>query len=352
MTKCRITYLACAAAVLGTGLAASPAGADQAFRVVIPGQSIQKAVDAASPGDTILIAPGTYRESVLVSTSGITLRGMGPSTVIRPSSTKAANACATAGSGICVTGTTQNKVSNVTLTSLTVTGFTKNGVSALNTDRLAVRDVRSVKNGVWGIALERSVRSTVRSNTLLDNGDAGVFLANTIKEEDGAADALGTVVERNRAQGNRIGVTVRRLRNVTVADNVFTGNCAGVFVVGDENKPKTGAVTVRGNQLTENNKSCPGNSRLEAIQGSGIVVTGADDTVITRNRITGHSGTSGLSGGIVLYKSFVGATSERNRISDNVVENNSPADLINNEPGTTNTFERNTCKVSKPAGLC
>ncbi|MGZ6144252.1 MAG: hypothetical protein ACXWLM_13005, partial [Myxococcales bacterium] len=38
--------------------------------------TIQSAVDAASPGDWILIAPGTYKESVLVTTPGIHLRGL------------------------------------------------------------------------------------------------------------------------------------------------------------------------------------------------------------------------------------------------------------------------------------
>jgi hypothetical protein len=35
-----------------------------------PAGSIQKAVDGARPGDTVLIAPGTYRESVVVKNSG------------------------------------------------------------------------------------------------------------------------------------------------------------------------------------------------------------------------------------------------------------------------------------------
>jgi parallel beta-helix repeat protein len=353
MKKYRIACLACTAAVLGTGLAAAaPSAADQRLHVVRPGESIQKAVDAAGVGDTVLITPGTYKESVLVTTAGLTLRGMGSRTVIQPGTKKAANACAEGGNGICVVGTKELGVKGVTVANLTVTGFPKSGVSALWTDGLTVRNVSAVKNGVWGIAQERSVRSVLRGNTALDNGDAGLFLANTIKEELGASDTGGTIVDRNKAEGNRIGITVRRLRNLTVANNRFTGNCAGVFVVGDENKPKTGALTVRDNEVSLNNKSCPASSRLEAIQGSGIVLTGAEDTVVTGNRVTGHSGTSGLAGGIVLYKSFVGVTSDRNRISDNVVENNSPADLVNTDTGTGNTFERNTCKVSRPTGLC
>jgi parallel beta-helix repeat protein len=205
---------------------------------------------------------------------------------------------------------------------------------------------------VWGIATEQSARGTFRGNTARDNGDAGLFLANTVTEELGAMDTGGTVVEYNRLQGNRIGVTVRRLRNLTVSDNHLTGNCAGLFVVGDENKPKAGRVTVRENRIERNNKSCPKTARLDALQGSGIVLTGTEDNLVTHNVIRDNVGASPLSGGIVVFKSFVGTTSERNRVSDNLLQRNAPADLVNTDPGQGNTFQGNICRLSQPAGLC
>ncbi|MCF4137274.1 right-handed parallel beta-helix repeat-containing protein [Streptomyces sp. Tue 6430] len=364
MKKCHLVYLACTAAVVGAGLGAAPASAGHMIHVVHAGQSIQKAVDAAAPGDTVLIAPGTYRESVTVTTSGLTLRGVGRGVVIQPAAAKSAAAatgksaaaatagCAAAGNGICVVGTKNRKLEDVTLASLTVTGFTRSGVYAADTDGLTVRKVTAVKNGVWGIAQEASVRGVFRGNTARDNGDAGLFLANTITAEQGATDTGGTLVERNRLEGNRIGVTVRRLRNLTVAENHVTGNCAGVFVVGDENKPKAGAVTVAANRIVRNNKSCPKTARLDALQGSGVVMTGTEDTLVTRNVIRDNAGKSPLSGGIVLFKSFVGTTSERNRISDNELSGNLPADLVDQETAKANTFEANSCQVSRPAGLC
>ncbi|MEV0634507.1 right-handed parallel beta-helix repeat-containing protein [Streptomyces sp. NPDC050619] len=352
MKKCQIAYLACSTAVVGAVLGAAPPVAGHTTHLVRPGESIQKAVDAAGPGDTVLVTLGTYRESVTVRTPGLTLRGMGRGTVIEPGPKKAADSCAAGGNGICVVGTKDRAVEGVTIASLTVTGFAKAGVSAMETDGLTVRKVTAAKNGVWGIAQERSVRSVFRKNTALDNGDAGLFLANTISAEEGAADTRGTVVEDNRLEGNRIGVTVRRLRNLSVEDNHLTGNCAAVFVVGDENKPKTGDLTVRDNHIARNNKSCPKTERLPFLQGSGIVLTGAEDTLVTGNTITENIGTSPLSGGIVLFKSFVGVTSERNRITDNVLEGNAPADLVNTDTGAGNTFEANSCRASQPAGLC
>lgn len=48
--------------------------------------SIQQAVDAAMPGDTIFICPGVYDEQVVVTTSDLTIQGSGMEiTIIRPS---------------------------------------------------------------------------------------------------------------------------------------------------------------------------------------------------------------------------------------------------------------------------
>ncbi|MFE9837899.1 nitrous oxide reductase family maturation protein NosD [Streptomyces sp. NPDC005551] len=376
MRKCHIAPLACAAALLGTALGAAPSAAAHRVHLVKPGESIQKAVDSARPGDVVLLARGTHHGSINVTTPGLTLRGMGRGTVLEPGkgtstattkpstgsgaaeaaeaakAAEAAGSCAAAGNGICVAGTKDHNVDYVTIASLTVTGFSKTGVYANEADGLTVRNVTAVKNGVWGIATEHSVHGLFRDNTARDNGDAGLFLANTVKEEQGATDTEGTVVEHNRLEGNRIGVTVRRLRNLTIVDNHLTRNCAGVFVVGDENKPKTGFVTVRDNRIERNNKSCPKTARLDALQGSGIVLTGADDNLVTHNVIKDNAGKSPLSGGIVVFKSFVGATSERNRIIDNLLRDNSPADLVNTDPGKGNTFRDNSCRSSKPAGLC
>ncbi|GAB2730755.1 right-handed parallel beta-helix repeat-containing protein [Streptomyces bullii] len=353
MIKRHFAYLACAAAVVGTGIGAAPPLESSKTHVVRPGQSIQKAVDAARPGDTVLLSPGTYHESVRVTTSGLTLRGTGKRpVVIRPATTKAANSCAQAGNGICVEGTSSRPVEGTTITGLILTGFAKNGLWASHTDRLTVRRVTAEKNGQWGIAQQRSVRGLFTYNTARNNGDAGVFLANTVTEEGGATDSLGAVVARNRLEGNRIGLTVRRLRNMTVAYNHATGNCAAVFVVGDETPPRAGALTVRDNRILANNKHCPKTPRLPFLQGSGIVLTGAEDTLVTRNEVADNKGTSPLSGGVVLFKSMVGAKNERNRITDNTLRNNSPADLVNADTAKNNTFQGNTCTVSKPAGLC
>ncbi|MFF1279676.1 nitrous oxide reductase family maturation protein NosD [Streptomyces sp. NPDC058299] len=360
MKKRHISYLACTAALVGTFAGTTPASAAHRTLVVHPGESIQKAVNAARSGDTVLVLAGTYRESVTVRTAGLTLRGAGHRTVIRPAaktpattSGKATVSCLGNGNGICVVGGKNKALRDVTVADLKVAGFARTGLWAMGTDHLTVRRVTADDNGQWGIAQEHSTRGVFEENTARGNGDAGLFLANNVKAEQGAADSKGALVEHNHLEDNRIGITVRRLRNLTVTGNYLTANCAGVFVVGDENKPRAGALTVSDNRLERNNKYCPKTARLPYLKGSGIVLTGTEKALVTGNTVIGHSGRSPLSGGIVLFKSFVGAPSEQNRITGNHLENNAPADLVNQEAAKRrNAFDGNSCRASKPAGLC
>ncbi|MFJ4190602.1 nitrous oxide reductase family maturation protein NosD [Kitasatospora sp. NPDC089509] len=355
----RVHHLAAATAaatalttVLAT-LAAAPAAhaAGGTVHLVEPGGSIQQAVDAAAPGDTVQLLPGTYRGSVRITTPGLTLRGAGPASVITPGD-DTGNACATAGHGVCVAGSEAAPVPDVTIETLAVTGFRKNGIDASGTTGLTVRATYVHDNAQQGISQEMSTKAAILGNRSVDNGQSGVFLANYAYREGGAPDTGGTVVEGNELTGNRVGVTVRRLRVLTVQDNRISGNCSGVFVVGDEGVPRAGDLDVKHNRVVANNKFCPANPRLGAIQGAGIVLTGTEDTRVTDNEVHDNVGASDFSGGIVLFKSVVGIPNTRATIADNHLSGNGPADLADRDTGTGNTFTRNTCALSEPSGRC
>ncbi|MEE1824239.1 right-handed parallel beta-helix repeat-containing protein [Streptomyces sp. BE20] len=341
-----------------TALGAAPAQAAGPLHLVRPGESIQQAVDAALPGDTVQLLPGEYRGSVRIATPGLTLRGAGPESVILPADTaragvpETAAACATAGHGLCVVGADDRPLTGVTVEGLAVTGFRKNGINATGTDGMTVRATHVHDNGQQGISQERSTRGVITANESTRNGQSGVFLANTVDSEGGALSADGTVVSGNLLADNRIGVTVRRLRDLSVEQNEIHGNCGGVFVVGDEGVPRAGALTVTRNRVVANNRYCPPNPRLDHIQGAGIVLTGAEETTVTENQVRDNVGASPFSGGIVLVHSVVGVANARNTVADNLVVGNGPADLADRDTGTDNAFARNHCAVSEPAGHC
>ncbi|WP_443057154.1 right-handed parallel beta-helix repeat-containing protein [Streptomyces sp. NBC_00669] len=376
-----------AAAVAAVGAGGAPAQA-ASVRVVHPGESIQAAVDAAAPGDTVLVLPGTYRGSVQISKPRVTLRGTGAGiTVLAPATTASdpqsttgpanpatnpatnsainpatnpdtgnatstststsAVACAAAGDGLCVTG-----ADGVRVESLTVTGFAKYGIWATSADRLTVDHVRADANGQYGIGQEKSIRSRFTSNEASGNGEAGLFVANAVSEEGGATDTQGTEIRGNALTGNHMGLVVRRLRRVTVDANTISGNCAGVFLVGDENTPRAGEMTVTGNKVDANNAYCAATARLPYVQGSGIVLTGVENTLVSGNEVTGNVGASPLSGGVVLFPSFTGKPDSGNTVRNNTLLHNGPADLADRDHGTGNTFTANECQVSLPAGHC
>jgi hypothetical protein len=89
----------------GVALAAAIGSAGAQSSVVGPGESIQKAIDAADPGDTIVVR-GVHREDVVIRKNGIKLRGVGNAVIEVPTRAKADSPCSKAfGPGaFCVLG--------------------------------------------------------------------------------------------------------------------------------------------------------------------------------------------------------------------------------------------------------
>jgi hypothetical protein len=201
----------------------------------VPGDypTIQAAVDAAGEGDTILVAPGVYSEHVVVSTSGLTLRGAGPvSPVERPS--------ASAGENVVLDGTDLGGVG---------IGIHVRGASAA--EPVIGVDVSrfEVRNFERGITVQWAVETRVSHNYLHDNLDkaAPAVLGDGYGLE--LTSAWASDVGHNRISGNgfggvRIGgapgSTDNTVHHNLIDENgldacVVCGNGFGIHVTGASN---------------------------------------------------------------------------------------------------------------------
>ncbi len=354
-----------AACVAGLGVALSAACAASASAaatiIVTPGQSIQAAVDAARPGDTVLVEPGVYRQSVQIRTNRITLRGSGAfhgGTVLEPPAVFPHNVC-NAGfgrTGVCVlarrvntrTGVVRTPVVGDTITGMYIAGFPGNGVFGYGTIGLRVVHVVAVNDGGYGISRFASTRTLFADDTAIGNHEAGFYV--------GDSPNAATVVRNDRAMGNQFGIFVRHARGVSIHGNRLTGNCQGILVLDDGQRGGAGNVRVWRNIVLRNNKFCrkhgdtPVNTR-----GGGILLLGATHTWVAGNKVRGNAGHQINSGGIVVASAHSlthGSDPRFDTIAHNTAFRDHPADLIWDGSGIGVRFLANRCLTSIPAGLC
>jgi parallel beta-helix repeat protein len=304
---------------------ASGAQADSAT-VVGPGASIQAAVDAADPGDTILVF-GTHRENVAIQTDGLTLRGVGA--VIVPPAAPAVHACFDptevdeAVHGICVigdvdfdTGEISRYVEGVTIRGFSVRGFTGSGLSAI---------------GASG--------TTFTDNVVSNNGDAGIT----------ALQSKGTRLLSNQASGSRFGIFILGALGGEIVGNSVHDNCVGVFAFLD-----AAQFRIATNAINRNTRLCPATiDEWPALSGVGVLLIGATSNTISANLILGNvpAGDTAFSGGVVVVAVPDDPPASDNVVKHNIILRNDP-DIFWDETGTGNVFANNLCQTSTPPDLC
>jgi parallel beta-helix repeat protein len=289
--------------------------------VAAPAQaSIQSQIDAAAPGDTIVVR-GTHRENVVIGKDGITLRGAGA--VLLPPAVPATNACFDPTDpnesvhGICVsgdvdfaTGEITRYVKRVSVSGFTVRGFTGNGISTAG-----ARD------------------ATLSGNVAAGNGDGGIA----------AIGSSGVRVLHNRTADNRFGIYIGSSVGGSIAGNSVHDNCIGVFVLAAFGP--AGGFPISANAIRHNTKACPAAGDWPALSGAGVVLMGASDTTVAANAITGNvpSGETFRSGGVAVLAEPGGTVPERNLVTGNVIFGNEP-DIFWDHSGTGNVFRGNLCR--------
>jgi len=153
-----------------------------------PFLTIQSAIDAADPGDTILVAAGTYKEHIEIAKSSLTLKGIGdPPPVIDggwtvetvvyvhdATNVTVENFEVTGGTGDLVYG---ENADNITIRSVIAHGSTGDeGIQVKYSDNVTIEDCTSYGNMGDGICVSYGSGHLIRHNLVYDNDDRGIYL--------------------------------------------------------------------------------------------------------------------------------------------------------------------------------
>lgn len=315
--------------LVSTGFAsAKPKG-----HVVRPGESIQKAIKAAHPGDSIVVLGGVHRETVTIKKDGISLRGV--DAVLKPPA-KPTSPCGA--SGFCV------KADNVSISGFTVRNFPATGIIAIGVRNAKFMTNRAFNNKEYGIAAFSSTGTTIISNLTRGSDEAGIYVGDSPH-----ADAI---VAANETYGNLFGIFVRNARHGKIAGNEVHNNCMGMLFLADAPGP-AGVFEVRGNKVVNNTRACPAFEDAPPLSGVGIALLGARGMEIKSNHIIHNvpSGPTEFSGGVMVVSGFEGTPPTNNTITGNTILRNKP-DIFWDKSGSGNRLKPNNCKTSKPGRLC
>jgi nitrous oxidase accessory protein NosD len=347
------------------GYSAATGSARNSLHRVQAGESIQAAIDAAQPGDTVLVAAGTYRENLTIQKDGITLRGAGSGpngTVLRMPAQPTPSPCTELGevNGVCVAGEfvlghdeVGKPVRDVHVTGLRVRDFTKFGVVVYNALDSGVDGTAVGGSGRWGFAAFTDRGVSFRHDASHENREGGFYV--------GDSPQANAVLEDDAAYGNAtrdgIGIFLRDASHGVVRGNRLEGNCSGLIAVDTAGAGPAAEWTISDNAVRGNVAGCdPSEDIPLALSGLGIAALGTTDTTVRANRVEGNEPTldAPMSGGILLASasSVGGPDPSGTTVRGNVLDGNTPADLLSDGSGDGNRVAGNRCETSVPAGLC
>lgn len=252
-----------------------PAGDDGVLRVPDDFSVIQDAVDAAAPGDLILVSPGTYHEAINVVTDEITIRGTDRAGVVLDGEFELDN-------GVRVLG-----ADGVVVENLTTQNYTSNGVFFTSTDGYRASYITAIRNGDYGVYAFDSINGQIDNSYGAGSPDAGFYV--------GQCFPCDSVIFNVLSEHNGLGYSgTNSGGNMVVMNSTFRNNRAGIV-------PNSGSyelcyperdTTVVGNIVHSNNQSdTPAIDVALLAMGNGIVVPGGVDNLVTKNLVFDHDKT-------------------------------------------------------------
>jgi hypothetical protein len=295
--------------------------------------TIQAAVDAAGPGDLILIERGIYRETVDVGTPGLTIRGVDRNEVIIDGEFERAN-------GIQVLF-----IDGVVIENLTTRNHTLNGVFWSGVRGYRASYVTAYNNGDYGIYAFDSGDGLFEHSYASGSPDAAYYIGQCNPCEAVITDSIG--------EHSGLGYSgTNASTDIYVVNNTFANNGTGIVPssLDTELLPPVENVVIAGNLIHDNGYGeFPHKGAQWAGQGMGVVVAGAEGNLVTRNRVFNHPGTGINVIPMVSDNVYMPAD---NVVRDNVVEGSGLADLaLTGMAESGNCFEGNHFSTSLPPVL-
>jgi parallel beta-helix repeat protein len=331
-----------------------------------PGTPIQKAIDAAGPGDRILVGRGTYAEQLTIDKDGISLVGLGA--ILVPPPKPGSNDCsglAGAGTeaGICVEGSdlkfadfvvehrevlsVGRRVEDVSITGFQVRGFSGENIAVVGAQDARVTGNRLTDGTRYGFLTAGSTNTRISANTV--NTTTGLQFIGVCMD-----DVAGVEVSYNHISGYGTALCVQT-PGAEVQRNDVSDNCTGVYV-----DPGVDGARIHDNHITGTNRDCapPPTTPPTLFYVFGIALAGAVNTQVRHNRIEGQTAPApgGFAAGIAVFDwppspGAAVTVASGNVVAQNFLRNND-VDLGLSSGGTGNVFTQNKCTIGEPSELC
>ncbi|HDN65827.1 MAG TPA: hypothetical protein ENF23_06005, partial [Methanosarcinales archaeon] len=297
--------------------------------------SIETAVDASIPGDTIYVRAGTYVENVYVR-KRLTLEGAGAEVV---------TVTAESASG----SVFEVDSDHVNISGFAVTGATDHGGSGIYLSGVDYCNIsgNNVSNNSCGICIKHSSNNTLTDNTMSENRYNFDVFGDNISHYTQNIDTSNTVdgkpvyywVGRQNAQipGDAGFVGVVNSTNITVRDMVLVNNMQGVLFAYAENSMIENVSTSEneyGIYLSSSSNNTLANNIAESNGVCGVCLNSSNYNTLANNA-------ANLNGDRGIYLWY----SSNNMISSNIADSNRCGILLwysnNNTIYHNNLFDNN-----------